>query len=497
MDKLRVTNISKYFAGVTALKNVNLELNKGEIHCLVGENGAGKSTLIKILAGHYKPDEGNINIDGKELIFNNPRESKSYSISVIHQELLLIPHMSVAENISLGQWVTNGIIIDRKEMVERSQKFLLKLGVDIDPTRKVKDLSTGEQQLVEIARSISHDVQVLILDEPTAALSSKEAKTLLNIVKDLKKQDIAILYVTHRLEEVFEISDKVTVFRDGKLIGTKLTEELDQNSVVKMMVGREVALEKSIKANKGKKVLEVRNLTTYGKIKDINFDLYEGEVLGLAGLVGAGRTEVLRSIFGIDKYDEGSIKLFDKEVKIKSPYHAIQEGIGLVPEDRKTQGLIMTSTIYDNITYSILKKYNSFGWLKLYKIKEIINYYVKKLSIKTPSVDRNVTTLSGGNQQKVVIARGLAINPRILLLDEPTRGVDVGAREEIHDIIQELVAQGIAVVVISSDLIELLAISNRVIVMKKGEMIKEINNEKAKATKEEVLRLATGSKRGI
>lgn len=487
--KVRLSNITKSFYGAKALDDIQISLQGGEIHCLVGENGAGKSTLIKILAGHYTPDSGKIFINDVETRFNSPRDSQDNKIAVMHQELMLIPEMTVAENIVLGKWPTGRVLTDRKEMVNLARETLKRLGSGIDPNVKVSELSTGKQQMVEIARALSQNIEVLIMDEPTAALSDVDAKRLLEIVKSLKEQNIAVLYVSHRLEEVFEIADKITVFRDGKYVGSKPRDQLTKEDIIKMMVGKNVEMGKRRESlPRGKKVLELKNLTS-SKFEDISFELYEGEILGLAGLVGAGRSEILRAIYGVDKYDSGEIFLYGKKEKVTHPSQAKKRGIALVPEDRKTQGLILMHPVLENLTLTILEKINKFGFVIKRQQGSIAKDYKKKLMIKTASLSNPVMSLSGGNQQKVVLARSLVTEPKILLLDEPTRGVDIGAREEIHRIMDEAVKNKMAVLLVSSDLMELIAVSDRLVVLKEGKIKGKFSNNLA--SKEEVLHLAT------
>ncbi|PLR76704.1 D-xylose ABC transporter ATP-binding protein [Bacillus sp. V3-13] len=492
---MELENISKAFQGVQALSDVSLKIHGGQIHCLVGENGAGKSTMIKILAGYYKPDQGEITIDGHQVSFSSPRDSKNHGISVIHQELLLVPHLTVAENISLGDWPKNNRkMINWKNMKKRAEDALNKLGANVDPEAKVSSLSTGEQQLVEIARSLSMETKVLILDEPTASLSESETQRLLQLVKNLRNKGLAILYVSHRLEEVFELADMITVFRDGKLVASAAKKEITPNNVVRLMVGRDVSLERTRAVKHGKKVLEVRNLKRSGAVEDVSFDLHEGEILGLGGLVGSGRTEIFRCLFGVDPIDSGDIIINGKETQIKSAMDAINLGIGFVPEDRKTQGLVLSGSVKDNASLSILNRIKKFGWINKQREKEIVQSYKEQLRIKTPTLDTSVISLSGGNQQKVVLARWLATNPKILLLDEPTRGVDVGARAEIQSMIENLVSKGLAIIIISSDLMELLALSDRILVIREGRNVAELTGDKI--TKEEVLKYATGADAG-
>lgn len=492
IESLEVRNVVKRFSGVTALKNMHFKLRGGSVHCLVGENGAGKSTLIKILAGHYMPDEGEIALDGQPLRIANPRESQRLGISIIHQELLLVPELSVAENISLGRLPKAGSgLIDWKSAQQKAASSLALLNAAIDPKSKVAELSTGEQQLVEIARSLSVDTKILILDEPTASLSEAETSRLLSIIKDLKKRGLAILYVSHRMEEVFDLADDITVIRDGAVVQSASKEEMDPDKVVRLMVGRDVSLERKNKGVHGRKVLEVRGLGRSGALRNVNFHLHEGEIVGFAGLVGSGRTEIARCLFGVDRIDEGEIILQNETVRIRDPLDAIRKGIGLVPEDRKNQGLVLQGSVKNNATLSVLGRLQRFGWIKGGQETDLVQSYKEQLRIKTPSIDTPVSSLSGGNQQKVVLARWLAVQPKILILDEPTRGVDVGARAEIQSLIEELVRQGLAIILISSDLLELLSMSDRIVVVRDGSTVAELAGPDA--TKEEVLKYATGS----
>lgn len=489
---VQLKQITKKFYGTKALDRVELSLKGGEIQCLVGENGAGKSTIIKILAGAYMPDEGEILIDGRKVILRSPRDAQQNKIAVIHQELLLVPEMSVAENIFLGNWPQNLTgFVDKKEMNRMAEDILKRIGTNIRPECRVSSLSTGEQQMVEIAKALSKDIQVLILDEPTASLSEVDANNLIRIVQELKKEGIAILYVSHRLEEVFAIADCITVFRDGKYIGCVKNGEVTKDEVVRMMVGRNAGADKIRERRKtaGTVALEVRNLTRFGKFKNISFQLRTGEVLGIAGLVGAGRTEILRAVFGIDDYDSGQVLVYGKESRFKHPAQAIAQGLSMVPEDRKTQGLILEQSIAYNTVLGILKKIGKKGFISDRKVQQIGEEYKEKLRIKAPTARASAASLSGGNQQKVVLARSLAMKPKILILDEPTRGVDVGAREEIHRLIDSAVEQNLAVLLVSSDILELLSLSDRMIVLKEGEIAGRFNDRNV--SKEEVIKLAT------
>lgn len=489
--KVELRHITKTFYGSKALDDVTLQLKGGEINCLVGENGAGKSTIIKVLAGFHMPDSGDILIDGKRVLFHSPKESQNYKISVIHQELMLIPELTVAENIFLGSWPLKNGLVSKKEMKSRAKELLKRLGTQIDPDSKISELSTGEQQLVEIAKALSKDVELLILDEPTASLSEVDANKLLEIVKSLREQNIAILYVSHRLEEIFQIADRITIFRDGKYVDCFKCEEVDKDQVVAMMVGHTVGREavRHKTENLGRIALSVKNLSSGRRFRNIDFDLREGEVLGLAGLVGAGRTEILRAIYGIDKFDKGEISVYGKQCIFAHPVQAIEAGISLVPEDRKTQGLVLGQSIKNNIALGILRQLSKFGWVKDKKVEEISKQYRESLSIKMSSIYVPVNSLSGGNQQKVVLARSLAMKPSILMLDEPTRGVDVGAREEIHRLIDAAVNNNMAVLLVSSDILELLDLSDRVVVLKDGKIVGRF--EQSEVSKEEVIRLAT------
>lgn len=489
---LEIKGIKKRFGGVAALKHMEFTLRGGSILCLVGENGAGKSTLIKILAGHYQPDEGEILIDGEPVQLTNPKISQQHGISIIHQELLLVSHLTVAENISLGRLPRRpGGLIDWKTAHATAVKSLALLGSSIDPSVKVEELSTGEQQIVEIARALSTDTRILILDEPTASLSESETSRLLKIIKELRNSGLAIIYVSHRMEEVFELADDITVIRDGSVVASASAADYTPDKVVRQMVGRDVSLERKSRTAPGHKILEVKGLGRGKVLKDVSFTLHKGEVLGLAGLVGSGRTEIARCLFGLDKMDSGEIVLDNEKVMIRNPGEAIRKGIGLVPEDRKSQGLVLGSSVKENATLSILGRLQSFGFIKRKSEADLVNNYKNKLHIKTPTIGAPVSSLSGGNQQKVVLARWLAVGPNILILDEPTRGVDVGARAEIQSLIEDLVKGGLAIIMISSDLLELLTMSDRIVVVRDGSTVAELAGESA--TKEEVLKYATGS----
>lgn len=475
---LTLKNITKEYPGVLALDHMNLEIYPGEVHALMGENGAGKSTLIKIISGAVQPNGGTITYDGTEYSSMTPALSKKLGIGVIYQEFNLVPYLSVAENIFLGQKLTGGLVINRKLMNERAQKLMKSFGIDIDVTKEVKSLTVAYQQLVEITKTISSDVKVLIMDEPSAPLTNREIDAMFGIVRKLKEQGVAIIYISHRMEEIFSLADRITVMRDGKYVGTRLITEIDQAGLIKMMVGRELdeqfpTIEKEI----GEIVLEVKNLSTPSLLKDISFQVRKGEILGFAGLVGAGRTETARAVFGADYKSSGEIRIHGKEVKIHCPKDAIREGIALIPEDRKKHGALLDMTIRENISFISVKSISKAGFVARSKDKKLAEEYIKDLSIKTPTMEQLTRNLSGGNQQKVVLAKSLASRSDIIIFDEPTRGIDVGAKREIYEIINELVAEKKVVIVVSSDMEEVIGICDRIIVMHEGVISGEVLKE--------------------
>ncbi|QCX34865.1 sugar ABC transporter ATP-binding protein [Caloramator sp. E03] len=490
---LKMSNIHKRFPGVYALNGVDFELRYGEVHALLGENGAGKSTLIKILAGIYQVDDGDIYIKGKKCNIDSVRTSQSLGISVIHQELCLVPYMTVAENIFLGREKAIGRtgFLKAKEINKDAQMILDSLGLDIKAETIVKDLSIAQQQMVEIAKALSTDSEIIVMDEPTSSLTEKETEMLFNTILDLKSRNISVIYISHRLEELFKISDRVTVIRDGKYIGTRDTALTNREELISMMVGRELKdLYKRTIRPLGENILEVRNIKRGNILNDISFNLRKGEILGISGLVGAGRTELARAIFGIDRIDSGKIMIEGKEIDIKSPLDAMNNGIVLVPEDRKQQGLVLIRGVGYNITLTVLNQF-----LKLIKVdkekeESIALEYINKLNIKTPTIEQIVGNLSGGNQQKIVIAKWLATKPKVLILDEPTRGVDVGAKAEIYSIMDMLASQGVSIIMISSDLPEIINMSDRVIVMYRGKITGIIDRNDLK--QEKIMHFATG-----
>ena len=471
---IEMKNIHKKFPGVYALKDVSLQLKKGEVLSLLGENGAGKSTLMKVLSGVYTHDQGEIYIDGKLCEISSPVDSQRYGIGTIYQELCLIPEMTVAENFFLGiEKISAGIrVLKIKEMNERTNEVLNSLELDIDPTRKISSLSIAQQQMVEIARAISFNANVIIMDEPTSSLTNKEVEKLYELIERLKSNEISIIYISHRMEEIFRITDSVMVMRDGEYIGTRTTAETSKDELISMMVGRVV--EKYYTKTEhvvDEKIMEVRGLTTDYNV-DVDFDLYKGEILGLTGLIGAGRSELSRALFGIDEIKSGTIKLNDGYIQLKSPEEAIRRGIALVPESRREQGLIIENNVGFNLTLQIIAQFLRKLRLNRKKEKSLFDQYKEMLNIQTHSPDQKVRNLSGGNQQKIVLAKWLATDPKILILDEPTRGIDVGAKAEIYAIMNELTKQGVSIIMISSELPEILNMSDRIAVMAQGTIVK-------------------------
>ena len=489
---LELRSITKVYPGVVALNDVSLSFQQGEVHAIVGENGAGKSTFIKVITGAIQPTKGEIWFEGKKLENNNPQKALEMGISAIYQELNLLKHLSVAENIYYNRYMMKKGMIDYRAMEENSQKVLDRLGVKIDPKTLVKELSVGYQQLVEIAKSLSRTVKVLILDEPSAPLTNNELKYLFDIVKAMREENMAIIYISHRLEEVFLLCDKVSVFRDGNYITTMNVADTNKQELIRLMVNRELTDSfPAANAVRGEKVLEVKNLST-GLLKDINFCAYRGERLGFAGLVGAGRTETARAVFGADKITGGEILLNGKPVKINSPSDAIKYGVVYLSEDRKQLGLFLNMSIEDNILFSYMNKIcNKLGILRKDKQKSVCEEQIQSLAIKTPSAQQLVRNLSGGNQQKVVLAKWMLLNCDVIFFDEPTRGIDVGAKQEIYKLMNQLAEAGKAIVMISSEMPELLGMSDRIIVMHEGSIVGELDKEQA--TQEEVLRLASGA----
>lgn len=487
---LELKNIRKEFPGVLALDDVNFDLKPGETHALLGENGAGKSTLIKIISGVYKAEAGEIIIDGQKKVFNNPHEALNNGISTIYQEFNLIPYMNVSENIYLGKedLISERFgILNRRKMENETKELLNSINLSLDPNEIAKGLGIAKQQLLSIAKAIFRKTKVIIMDEPSAVLTTKEFEYLLELIRGLKSEGIAIIYISHRIEEIFQIADRVTVLRNGKLIGTKKINEIDIDQLIKMMVGRRLE-EKYHKTTVeiGSDLFKVENINRKNILKNISFTLRKGEILGITGLVGAGKTELARAIFGADKIDSGIIKINNKVIEIDNPNSAINNKISFIPEDRKNGGLVLEMSVQHNITLANLNQIVKGGVINLKKEKEIAREFKDKLSIKTPTLERKVLYLSGGNQQKVVIAKCIFTDAHIFIFDEATRGIDVGAKIEVYDLIMGLVKKGAGIIFISSEFEEILGICDRILVMSKGKVTKEFDSKDA--DKEKILK---------
>jgi len=487
---LRIENVSKSFPGVKALDKVSLQVKKGEIHALVGENGAGKSTLVNIIMGMFPPDEGKMFLGEKEIFPKTPHEAQNLGIGIVPQELQLVPYLTVAENILLGTSTNKKFFsrIEWKSLFLRAEEFIELLNIGVDPKEKTSRLSPAQQELVQVARVLAWDCNILILDEPTASFTSDEVNNLFSILRRLKMEGKTIIYICHKLEEVFEISDRITVLRDGKCIATVSTEKTSRNEIIEYMVGRTLDLEERIprKGNTGDIALEVKNIKRKGLKGENSFYVKKGEIVGFAGLVGAGRTELMKVIFGAEKAEEGEILFQGKKVNISSPSDAVLLGIGFIPEERKTQGILPMLSVKANISLPIIDDLSSkLGFISSVKENDIALEFVKKLNIKTPSINQKIAYLSGGNQQKVIIARWLARNCDLVIFDEPTRGIDVGAKKEIHLLIRSLADSGVATIVISSEFSELFAITDRLYVMKDNLIISEFITEET--SQEEIM----------
>ncbi|NPV53149.1 MAG: sugar ABC transporter ATP-binding protein [Firmicutes bacterium] len=491
---LDMRGISKRFQGIVALDNVDFKVRPGEIHALVGENGAGKSTLIKILSGIHRKDSGSITFRDTEVDIQGPRHAQQLGIATVHQELNLIPALSVRENVFLGRLPHHGSlgVVDWDELERNTEKLLGQLGVELDPKIPVRELGVAERQLVEIVKALSCGARLVIMDEPTSALSQGEVRQLFDIVKGLKAKGVTFIFVSHRLEELFQIADSITVLRDGRVIGTKKLDEVTYNQIVGMMVGRELTdLFPKVEVEIGEPVLRVEGLSRVGEFENISFEVRSGEILGIAGLMGAGRTELARSIYGIKPPTSGSIYMDGRRLKISRPTDAIKHGIYLLPEDRKNQGLVRKMTVRENTSLSVLSSLSMHGFfINRNKERANVEDAVDRLNVKTPSIEQLVENLSGGNQQKVVFAKGMLTRPRVLILDEPTRGIDVGAKREIHRLMGEFAQAGGAVIMISSELPEVLGMSDRIIVMARGRITGEFLRHEA--TQEGILRCALG-----
>lgn len=489
---LEMKNIRKTFPGVVALNDMQLQVRAGEVHALLGENGAGKSTLIKIIAGIYHEDEGEIFFEGERVSFETIIDSQKKGVSIVHQELSLCENMTVAENIFLGkELTTNRFFCNDEEMLEQAEKILNHFNIAIDPRSKIGELSIAQQQMVEIARAMSGNVKLLVLDEPTGTLTNKETTKLFELIELLKQKQVAIIYISHRLEELYKIADRVTVLRDGAYIDTLQVKETTYAQLVNLLVGREMkTMYPTLTNTITDELLRVSCLSRGEVVKNCSFVLKRGEILGFYGLVGSGRSEIMRMIYGVDKPDSGEILFEQKIVHIKNVEDALNLGISMVPENRKEQGLILIQGVDYNITISILKRIYGKGKANNQLEQDVIQKYVKELSIKTPSLSQKVKFLSGGNQQKVVVSKNLATNPKVLILDEPTRGIDVGAKKEIYDIIANLAKQGVSIIMVSSEMPEIIHMCNRVIVMHEGRISGELTGEEI--TEQTIIRKAMG-----
>lgn len=489
---LKMNGIDKAFPGVHALDHVNLEVRKGEVLALMGENGAGKSTLMKVLTGIYKKDEGSIVYEGKEVEFTNPKDAQEAGIVIVHQELNMMNHLTVAQNIFIGREAMSGKLINDKKMNEEAEKLFQKLNIKIDPSEKMGNLTVGKQQMCEIAKAISHDAKVIVFDEPSAALTEAEIEELFKIIRDLRDKQLGIVYISHRMDEIKVITDRVTVMRDGGYVGTLITKESTKDDIINMMVGRVIYEDPKTQSNVPKDapvVLKVEHLNAGKMVRDVSFELHKGEILGFSGLMGAGRTETARALFGADPMDSGDIYVNGQKVTIKSPMDAVKCGIGYLSEDRKRYGIVVQKSVAENSTMVDLDNYVSGIFINKKKENEVALQYVKSLKTKTPSVDQLVVNLSGGNQQKVVIAKWLIRNCDILIFDEPTRGIDVGAKSEIYHLMNELAKQGKSIIMISSEMTEILRMSDRIVVMCEGRKTGELDI--AGATQESIMHAAT------
>ncbi len=492
---LKMEGVSKSFPGVKALDNVNITAYGGEVTALMGENGAGKSTLMKILSGVYTKDEGKIYLQGEEANIHGIKSAEELGVTIIHQELSIINNLTVAENIFLGNEKANKFgKINKKLMVERSKMFLEQIGCTVDPNELAGNLNVGEKQMVEIAKALTKNAAIIIMDEPTTALTEVETKNLFKVIENLKSKGLAIIYISHRMEEIFAICDRVEVLRDGKYAGNALIKDIDNDDLITMMVGRKIEDQFPYReVKKGNVILDVKNLSSNAGVKDANFEVREGEILGVAGLMGSGRTELAKTIFGAYKKTNGTIKINGKELHGNSITEAIKNGICYLSEDRKKEGCVLGLSVSDNMTISNLDSYqNKLFVLDKKKEASDVNDYIKKIRIKTPSPEQYIKNLSGGNQQKVILAKWLLTKPEVLIIDEPTRGIDVGAKKEIYELLNELKQSGKAIIMISSDMPEVLGISDRILVMSEGKITGEVSREEA--TQEKIMKLAVGIK---
>jgi len=489
---LTMKGIDKSFPGVHALDHVDLEVKKGEVHALMGENGAGKSTLMKVLTGIYKKDSGTITYEGEDVEYTSPREAQAAGIVIVHQELNMLGHLTVAQNIFIGREIKKGGLIDDAAMNTEAKKLFDRLNININPKEKMSRLTVGKQQMCEIAKAISHEAKVIVFDEPTAALTETEIDELFKIIRDLREKQLGIVYISHRMDEINVITDRVTVMRDGGYVGTLVTKDCTKDDIINMMVGRVIYEEpktQSTVSDDAPVVLKVEHLSAGKMVKDVSFELHKGEIIGFSGLMGAGRTETARALFGADRKDGGDIYINGEKVEINNPMDAVKSGIGYLSEDRKRFGIVTEKTVAENSTMACLDEYMKGVFIDKAKENKVANEYVEQLKTKTPDVDQLVINLSGGNQQKVVIAKWLIKDCEILIFDEPTRGIDVGAKSEIYHLMSELAAQGKSIIMISSEMSEILRMSDRIIVMCEGRKTGEIAI--GEATQEKIMHAAT------
>nr|WP_295274040.1 sugar ABC transporter ATP-binding protein [uncultured Blautia sp.] len=494
---LTMKDIDKSFPGVHALDHVNFEVKRGEVHALMGENGAGKSTLMKVLTGIYQKDSGSIVYKGQETEFHNTREAQDAGVVIVHQELNMVGDLTVAQNIFIGREPKKGFRIDDKKMIEDSKKLFQDLNIEINPKEKMKNLTVGKQQMCEIAKAISHKAEVIIFDEPSAALTEKEIADLFEIIRDLRKKNLGIVYISHRMDEIKTITDRVTVMRDGGYVGTLITKDSTKEDIINMMVGRviyEDPKQESAVPEDAPVVLKVEHLNAGKMVQDVSFELRKGEILGFSGLMGAGRTETARALFGADPKQSGKISVMGKdgqlhEVTINSPQDAVKCGIGYLSEDRRRYGVVVQKSVTENTTLATMENFTNGLFINKAKEKEVTEKYVKELATKTPTTDQLVVNLSGGNQQKVVIAKWLTRDSDILIFDEPTRGIDVGAKNEIYKLMNRLAAEGKSIIMISSEMTEVLRMSDRIIIMCEGKVTGCIDI--SEATQENIMDKAT------
>ncbi|MBQ6375280.1 MAG: sugar ABC transporter ATP-binding protein [Clostridia bacterium] len=489
---LTMKGIDKSFPGVHALDHVDFEVRSGEVHALMGENGAGKSTLMKVLTGIYTRDAGTITYEGREVEFHNPREAQQAGIVIVHQELNMMGHLTVAQNIFIGREPRKGLFIRDAAMNTEARKLFAQLGIEIDPRETMSNLTVAKQQMCEIAKAISHEAKVIIFDEPTAALTDAEIEQLFTIIRDLRDRGYGIVYISHRMDEIKKITDRVSVMRDGQYIGTLITEACTKEDIINMMVGRVIYEEpktRSMVAPDAPVVLRVEHLNAGRMVQDVSFELKKGEILGFAGLVGAGRTETARALFGADPKQGGDIFINGKKVEIRSPKDAVEAGMSYLSEDRKRFGIVLKKNIVENSTLATLQAYTRGMFIDRPREEQITQRYVDTLKTKTPGIDQLVMNLSGGNQQKVVIAKWLVNDSQIMIFDEPTRGIDVGAKQEIYELMNRLAQSGKAIIMISSEMTEILRMSDRIVVMCEGKKTGELDI--AEATQEKIMTLAT------